>query len=127
VALATMRATPEELDGIKSLFDSMLRARSLVEYEHWDGKFHHAIIRSAKNLLLSRVSQLFDSARGDRIWGRLKEISSTPERSALYTRQHREILRTMIKRRSADAEVRMRVHLRDVQHDLIRESGGIVG
>jgi DNA-binding FadR family transcriptional regulator len=73
VALATMRATPDELDGIRSCFDSMLRTRSLVEYEH------------------------------------------------------REILFAMIERRSADAEDRMRVHLREVRHDLIRASGGIVG
>ena len=126
VALAAMRATPDELDEIRDCFDTMLRARSLMEYEHWDGKFHRAIIRSAKNMLLIKVSELFESARGDRIWGKLKEISSTPERRALYTRQHRDILGAMIERRSADAEDGMRMHLRDVQRDLIGASGGNV-
>jgi len=126
VALATMRATPDELDDIRNCFEKTLRARSLVEFEHWDGKFHRAIIRSTKNMLLIKVSELFESARDDRIWGKLKEISSTPERRKLYTRQHRDILQAMTERRSADAEESMRAHLRDVQHDLIRAAGGNV-
>ena len=65
-------------------------------------------------MLLIKVSELFDSARDDRIWGKLKEISSTPERRARYTKQHCEILRAMIERRSGDAEEIMRAHLRDV-------------
>jgi DNA-binding FadR family transcriptional regulator len=126
VALATMRATPDELDEIRNCFDNTLRARSLVEYEHWDGKFHRAIIRSAKNMLLIKVSELFESARDDRVWGKLKEISSTPERRKHYTKQHQDVLRAMLERRSGDAEEIMRAHLRDVQRDLIRASGGNV-
>jgi DNA-binding FadR family transcriptional regulator len=77
-------------------------------------------------MLLMKVSELFECARDDRIWGKLKETSSTPERREFYTRQHRDILHAMIERRSADAEVGMRAHLRDVQPDLIRASGGSV-
>ena len=64
------------------------------------GKFHRAIICSTKNMLLIKVSELFESARDDRVWGKLKEISSTPDRRTHYTKQHQDVLRAMLERRS---------------------------
>jgi DNA-binding FadR family transcriptional regulator len=122
VALAALRATPTELDEIASHFENMLSAQSVGEFEKWDGRFHRAIICAARNTVLTKISELINSVREERIWGTLKQRSSTPARRAYYSGQHRQILIALQERRSADAEEAMREHLRDVQRDLLEAS-----
>jgi DNA-binding FadR family transcriptional regulator len=119
VALAALRGTPAQLDDIASHYERMLAAKSVSEFELWDGRFHRAIIGAARNALLTKISELIDSVREERIWGTLKERTATPERRAHYSTQHREILDALTERRSADAEDAMRRHLREVQQNLL--------
>ncbi len=123
VGLAAIRATTAELDGIQECLDNSLRAATALEYEHWDGRLHRAMIKSTKNMLLVKIGELFESARDARVWGKLKERSSTPERREHYSRQHRAIVNALLDRNRQDAESHMREHLLDVQTDLLRASG----
>jgi DNA-binding FadR family transcriptional regulator len=121
-ALAALRGTPAEFDAISGDFERSLAAKSVAEYEVWDARFHRAIICAARNTLLSKISELIDSIRDERLWGTLKQRSSTPERRTHYSLQHRRILAALTERRGADAEEAMRAHLRDVQRDLLGDA-----
>lgn len=123
VGLAALRATTAELGEIQECLENSLRAATALEYEHWDGRLHRAIIRSTKNMLLVKIGELFESARDERVWGKLKERSSTPARREHYSRQHRAIVTALLDRNRQDAETHMREHLLDVQTDLLRASG----
>ncbi|TCL05160.1 FadR/GntR family transcriptional regulator [Sodalis ligni] len=123
VGLAAIRATTAELDEIQACLENSLKASTALEYEHWDGRLHRAIIKSTKNLLLVKIGELFESARDERVWGKLKERSSTPERREHYSRQHRAIVNALLDRNRHEAESQMREHLIDVQTDLLRASG----
>ncbi|TKI07153.1 FadR/GntR family transcriptional regulator [Martelella alba] len=123
VGLAALRATPAELSEIQRCLDASLTAATALEYEHWDGCLHRAMIKSTKNMLLVKIGELFESARDERVWGKLKERSSSVERREHYSRQHRAIVAALRDRNRGDAETIMREHLLDVQKDLLRVSG----
>lgn len=112
--LAALRATPAQIARMSRCMARSDTAVEIASYERWDGQFHEAIAEASHNALLSTIFQIIKATRETRIWGRTKERSLTPERRALYHRQHNAIVTAVSEREPERAETLMREHLESV-------------
>jgi DNA-binding FadR family transcriptional regulator len=93
-------------------------ARSVAEFEEWNGRLHQTIVAAARNRLLSDIYDAINGVRRSTEWGKLKERSLTAERRAAYIRHHRAIVTALNER---DAE-RVR---REIRNHLIAVKDGL--
>lgn len=117
--LAAVRATPAELQEIGGCIDKAATVSDITTFEQWDGRFHRLIALSARNAMLMMLFDAVNAAREDKLWGRLKSVSVTPERQVVYLDQHRAILAAIRDRDAAAAEAAMAIHLATVQKHLL--------
>lgn len=117
--IAALRATPEDLARIREAVEACFAAQDLAAFERADAAFHRAVAAAARNNLLLELVARLDAARSGELWGRLKARTVTPERRALYARQH-EVVAGAIRDRDAPAARRaMRRHLLEVARHLL--------
>jgi DNA-binding FadR family transcriptional regulator len=93
-------------------------ARSIEEFEKWDGELHKTFALATHNSFFLRVLELTNEVREQGEWGRLKRKSLTPERRAEYEAQHRAIVEAL---RDRDAELACELlagHLKQIRHNL---------
>jgi GntR family transcriptional repressor for pyruvate dehydrogenase complex len=90
--LAVIRATDDDIRAIDDCVRRSEHALSIQEFEHWDGALHLALIRSARNQLVTDIYSAVNGVRQQALWGRMKERSLTPERRRQYEGQHRKIV-----------------------------------
>ncbi|MDZ7927341.1 MAG: FCD domain-containing protein [Agrobacterium sp.] len=89
IDLVMRNATSADLERMLTWCEQAEAARSLEEFEHWDGELHQAIAEAAHNSFVSSVFKLMNQARAQGEWGLLKKRSLTPERRLAYQREHR--------------------------------------
>ncbi|HYG86605.1 MAG TPA: FCD domain-containing protein [Azospirillum sp.] len=116
--LAVARATQADFAEMDRCLAESEAARTVPEFEHWDGALHRAMVAACRNELLDAFYAVLNGIRNRAEWGRLKERSLTPERRALYERHHRAIVMALKLRDPAAARDAVRSHLIAVRDGL---------
>lgn len=121
-ARAAAHATTQDIDHMHACIE---RSQSAVadagEWEKWDGALHAAIGLATKNTILVRFYEIITAARDHTAWGRLRKASLTPERQALYTEQHKQIVAAIEERDPDLAAKMMKQHLVTVRRTMIEQ------
>ena len=117
--LAVTNATPADFARIESCADKAEAARTLEEFELWDGALHQAIAAATHNMLVIRFFDMISLLRQQAEWGKLKRRSLTPERRLAYQREHREVVEALRERDGERARGCLTRHLRNVRDNLL--------
>jgi DNA-binding FadR family transcriptional regulator len=117
--LAATRATAAEIENMRRLLDKSDGARDAKTWELWDGTLHRAIAQAAHNGLLLSIFDAFNAMRGQAAWSRLRVAALTPQRLAVYRRQHRAYVNAIAARDPFRADAAMRVHIETVRDNLL--------
>ena len=116
--LAASRATMDDLALMEHCLRGGEEAKSVADFEEWDGRLHQTIVACARNQLLSDIYEAINGVRRTAQWGTLKERTLTSERRASYIRQHRAIVTALRERDSGRARQEIRDHLIAVKESL---------
>jgi DNA-binding FadR family transcriptional regulator len=119
-ALAALRATPAEIAEMRACVGRGAAASGLADFERWDSRLHRLVARAVHNELLLALFDTVNAARDDKLWGRLKAASLTPERIAAYSEEHGRIVAAVAERDTDRAADAMTTHLTTVQRHLLR-------
>ncbi|PJX20459.1 hypothetical protein CAP48_18840 [Advenella sp. S44] len=118
-AIAAAHATSRDIDEMRLCISKSKNANAdHREWEKWDGAMHAAIGRATHNELLVRFFDMLTAAREQTAWGKLRKASLTPERQALYIRQHTLIVTAIEERSPEKAAQAMRQHLSTVRRTM---------
>ena len=116
--LAVARATQADFAEMDRCIAESEAARSVPEFEHWDGALHRALVAACRNDLLDGFYAVLNRIRDNAEWGMLKERSVTPERRAAYQLHHRAIVAALKARDPAAVRDTVRMHLIAVRDNL---------
>jgi DNA-binding FadR family transcriptional regulator len=94
-------------------------AKTLDEFEHWDGMLHEVIANAARNTFISSVFRLMNQVRNDGEWGVLKRRSVTPQRRLQYQAEHRALVQAIKHRDLPQAKALATEHLLHVRRNLL--------
>lgn len=119
VESAAIRATSRDLQQISHCLDQSEKANTVLDFEHWDGMLHQAILAAAHNNLLTDLYEAINGVRRQPEWEALKQRSLTPERHKRYKQQHRRIVSALLKRDAEAASREVREHLLEVKAGMI--------
>ena len=119
VALVVANATSIDFARMNECCTRAEQARSLEQFEHWDGLLHEAIADAAHNGFISKVVRLMNQVRAQGEWGALKRRSATPERRAAYEREHRALVAALQQRDAVRATELCLEHLAHVRRNLL--------
>jgi DNA-binding FadR family transcriptional regulator len=107
------------MDAMSECLKKSEDARSIVDFEMWDGLFHQALLASCHNQLLVDIYDAINTVRHKADWAKLKERVMTPARRQNTQMQHRRIM-AAVRARDADvAAVEMTKHLQDVKRSIL--------
>lgn len=116
---AAHRATGADLLHMEECLARGEAARSVREFEKWDGALHMALVAAARNTLLIDVCNAMNEVRSQPAWQSLKMRSLTPERRALYQQQHRAVVRALKDHDPESARAAILRHLQTVRANLL--------
>lgn len=119
VELVVRNATPADFARMVQCCEEAERARTLEDFEHWDGLLHEVVAEAAHNSFVTQVFRLMNQARSQGEWGMLKRRSVTPERRAAYQQEHRALVAALRERDLDRAVALTRAHLVHVQRNLL--------
>ena len=108
-----------ELREIELILRSSLAAKGVAEFEIWDAKLHLAIFRAARNVLLLDYCKAINAARNHPRWYKMKQRSVTPQRRAIYHRQHGDLVNALSERDAEAARAAAQLHLVTVRDSLL--------
>lgn len=109
--LTAARATADDFAAMEECLRGCEAAASIAEFEEWDGRLHRRIVAAARIELLVDIYDAINNARQLAAWGALKVRSLTPDRRALYQRQHGGIVAALRDRDPDLARDAIRGHL----------------
>lgn len=118
IEAAAMRATSRDRQQIAHCIHKSEKATGVLEFEHWDGAFHHAILAATHNQLLVDLYEAINGVRRQPEWEIMKSRSLTAERLAAYRKQHRKLFRAFMERDGVAAREAAREHLLEVRASL---------
>lgn len=118
-SLLVAYANSADMERIRQAMEAAEQARVLEDFEHWDGRFHQAIVEATHNRLLIDVYSRVSAARNQTEWGELKRRNATPERRRLYESEHRAIFEALQLRDARRAEQAFDAHLRSISANLM--------
>jgi GntR family transcriptional repressor for pyruvate dehydrogenase complex len=119
VAVAATRATSRDLQQISHCLRQSEAAKTVLEFEHWDGMLHQAILASTHNHLLTDLYEVINGVRKQPEWETLKQRSLTPARHKQYKDQHRQIVKALSMRDAQTASKKVQEHLLEVKSGMI--------
>ena len=119
IDLVVRNATVADFEELDACCRNAEAARTLEEFEHWDGLLHERIARATHNAFFVSVFQLMSLAREHGEWGVLKKKSVTPERRRRYQREHRELVAALKRRNASRARTLLLRHLEGVRFNLL--------
>ena len=122
--LAAIRATAAEIENMQRLLDKSDSARDAKAWELWDGTLHRAVAQAAHNELLLAIFDAFNAMRSQTAWGRLRLAALSPERLAVYRRQHRAYVAAIAARDPSAVERAIRLHIETVKANLLEGGRG---
>lgn len=118
IEAAAMRATSRDRQQVAHCIHQSEKATGVLEFEHWDGAFHHAILAATHNQLLIDIYEAINGVRRQPEWEIMKSRSLTADRLATYRKQHRKLFRAFMDRDAAAARETAREHLLEVRDSL---------
>ncbi|AVO33585.1 FadR/GntR family transcriptional regulator [Ottowia oryzae] len=121
VELAATRASGRDLQQITHCLEESEKATTVLDFEHWDGMLHQAILSAAHNNLLTDLYEAINGVRKQPEWESLKQRSLTPARLARYRAQHRALVDALRQRNADAASAAVRQHLLEVRSGMIGE------
>jgi DNA-binding FadR family transcriptional regulator len=119
VAMVVGNATSLDFARMNECCDKGEAARSLDQFELWDGLLHEAIADAAHNSFISKVFRLMNQVRAQGEWGALKRQSASPERRLEYQQEHRALVNALQDRDGARATELCLAHLGHVRRNLL--------
>ena len=119
VAMVIGNATSLDFARMDECCDRGEAARTLAQFEHWDGLLHEVIADAAHNSFISKVFRLMNEVRAQGEWGALKRRSATPERRLEYQQEHRALVLALRDRDGARATELCLAHLTHVRRNLL--------
>lgn len=117
--LAASRASTADLQRISECMRSSEAAPDVINFEHWDGMLHAAIVTAAHNELVATLYEAINEVRNQPEWVRLKQRSVTPERRAVYQEQHQRIVAALCDRDPRETAKEISQHLLTVQSNML--------
>ena len=117
--LIAANGTAADFDRFDECVAEGAAAERLEAFEHWDAALHAALADAARNPLVGEAYRLVTRARDGGQWGELKRRSLTPERRAIYQREHERIAAALRRRDAEAAEDEIRRHLVRVRANLL--------
>lgn len=117
--LAVTNATPADFTRFEACLEKADAARTVDEFELWDGALHQAIATSTHNTLVIRFFEMIHSLRQQAEWGKLKQRSLTAARRQATKREHRDLVKAILARDPALARKTLATHLRNVRDNLL--------
>ncbi|MCX7176112.1 MAG: FadR/GntR family transcriptional regulator [Proteobacteria bacterium] len=117
--LAVTNATPADFARFASCLEKSEAARSVEEFDLWDGALHQAIAASTHNNLVIRFFDMIHTLRQQAEWGQLKRRSLTPERRQATRSEHRDLVEAILERDPERARRSLATHLRKVRDNLL--------
>lgn len=124
VEQAAMRATSRDRNQIAHCLRESERATSVLDFEHWDGALHQAILAASQNHLLVDLYEAINGVRRQPEWELVKRRSLTPERLATYRAQHRKLVKALMARDAGAARTIAREHLVAVRASMVSPAHG---
>ncbi|PTW60598.1 GntR family transcriptional regulator [Breoghania corrubedonensis] len=117
--LAALRATPDDIVGMRQLAEKVAAADDMDGRELWDGALHRAVAAAAGNTLFLALFDVVDRVRQDDSWRHVREALRTQQTIERYKMQHVQILDAIERRDPVAAETLMRQHLLALQERLL--------
>ena len=118
--LAAIRATPPDIDKLRSIHAHIMQGGDSDAIELWDSAFHHKIAECAGNQLYLAIFEMVDRVRQDTAWIHIREKARDASRLSLYSDQHDTIVDAIAARDPVASGEAMRTHLLSLQENLIR-------
>jgi GntR family transcriptional regulator, transcriptional repressor for pyruvate dehydrogenase complex len=103
---AAFRATRKNIAEIERCLDQMPN-----NYGYWDGRLHLAIAEASGNMLMKLMFDTIHASRGEAIWKRLGENTTSESRREEVAREHAAIAEAIRQRHPEEAAAQMRFHL----------------
>jgi DNA-binding FadR family transcriptional regulator len=119
VEMVIGNATPADFARLEDCCAKAEAAKSIEEFERWDGRLHEAIADAAHNAFVSSVFRLMNEVRSQGEWGLLKKRSLTRQRRVEYQNEHRRIVTAIKERDVARARELSLAHLLHVRRNLL--------
>jgi DNA-binding FadR family transcriptional regulator len=116
--LIVRNATTADFATLQHCIEQSEVARSIEEFEHWDGALHTALAVATHNGFFVRILELTQRVRDQGEWGRLKARSLTGPRRAQYEQQHRALVDALRDRDAEEARRMLIQHLDQIQQNL---------
>lgn len=117
-SLIVQYGTATDFDRMDECLERSEAARTVEEFEYWDGALHEAFANATHNTFMLKVMDLATKVREQGEWGRLKQRSLTPERRLEYEAQHRQIVSALRDRDEATARQVIEQHLLQIRKNL---------
>lgn len=119
IEMVVLHARAQDFERMFECCDRAEAARTLEDFEHWDGRLHEVIAEAAHNAVILSVFRQMTQARNQAEWGQLKRRSVTPERRLEYQREHRALVESLVQRDASRAREVCRAHLARVRHNMM--------
>lgn len=120
VQLAAIRATPADIEQLRSIHGHIMKDGDADAIELWDSAFHHKIAECAGNRLYLAIFEMVDRVRQDAAWINIREKARNASRLSQYSSQHETIINAIEARDPVVAGEAMRNHLLALQENLTR-------
>ncbi|CAG9187697.1 MULTISPECIES: FadR/GntR family transcriptional regulator [Burkholderiaceae] len=117
-SLIVQYGTPQDFARMDECIERSEEAKTVEEFEHWDGALHEALAVATHNNFIRQILELATQVREQGEWGRLKQRSLTPERRTTYEEQHRALVNALKDRDEVTARQVIEQHLLQIQRNL---------
>ena len=116
-ALAAARAGSKDLSQLREALRRSLEAKSIETFERWDAEIHYLIFKATKNAVLLHYCDQINEVRRQPTWVKLKKRSLTPERRALYDKQHTALVEAIPQVSAVDNQTRQQGSRAEIQQE----------
>lgn len=120
-SLVVARASQADLDRMEECLRGAEAASDIAVFETWDGALHDAIAVATRNQAIIAMARALARVRLRTEWGELKARSMTAARKQALQVEHRAIVEAFRRRDKADARLRLREHILQVQASMFGE------
>jgi DNA-binding FadR family transcriptional regulator len=110
-SLVVVRATPADFARMTACLKEAENAKSIEEFENWDGLLHDSIAEASHNNASIFVSRFLGRVRRSSEWGELKKRHMTQDRSRNLKAQHHAIVSCLRERDQSKARTALREHI----------------
>jgi DNA-binding FadR family transcriptional regulator len=110
-SLVVVRANAADFARMTACLKETENAKSIEEFEKWDGLLHNSIAEASHNNASIFISRFLGRVRRHSEWGELKRRHMTPDRSKALKEQHHTIVSSLRERDQSRARSALREHI----------------